>query len=201
MTRTAGTVMGSFQTAPDAMSAHPATYFWSGLNDGPEIVAGVPGIGSTGVRFVRGTSTQDGDYVLADTLGNFASNIDNNGATIEFWVRNQQPNLTTSNRLFGVTNERPGGARKTQISFGFEDLQERFGGPNDSAFLRDDSDQAWAYMLDKNEVNIKDGNWHHMAWVVDPGVPTNGTRIYVDGQLATLIAAGATRRPILRLSL
>jgi hypothetical protein len=188
---TAGTVMGSFQAAPDAMSAHPATYFWSGLNDGPEIVTGVPGIGSTGVRFVRGTTpAQDGDYILADTLGNFASNIDNNGATIEFWVRNMQPSLT-SNRLFGVTNERPGGARKTQISFGFEDLQDRFGGPGDSVFLRDDNDAAWSYMLDKTQVNIKDGNWHHMAWVIDPGVPTNGTRIYVDGQLASLIAAGA----------
>lgn len=186
----AGTVMGSFQTAADAVNAHPGTYTWSGLNDGPEIVAGVPGVGATAVQFVRGGTTQDGDYILADNLGNFASNLDNNGATIEFWVRNLQSDLS-SNRLFGVTNERPTSVRTTQISFGFEDLQERFGGPSDSIFLRDESDAAWAYMPDKTQVNLKDGNWHHMAWVIDPGVPTNGTRIYVDGQLAALVAAGA----------
>ena len=184
----AGTVLGNFETAVDSAGAHAGTYLWGGLADGPQLSSGVPGIGQTAVHFVRGTTSQDGEYIQSDSLGNFGSSIDNNGATFEFWVRNLEENVSL-NRLFGISNNRPDSTPTTQFSFGFEDLQERFGGPADSVFLRNENNEAWAYMIDDSAVDITDGNWHHVAWVIDPGVPTNGTRIYLDGQLATFIPA------------
>ncbi|MEX2168328.1 MAG: LamG domain-containing protein [Pirellulales bacterium] len=184
----AGTVLGNFETAVDSVGAYAGTYLWGGLADGPQLSSGVPGIGQTAVHFVRGTTSQDGEYIQSDSLGNFGSSIDNNGATFEFWVRNLEDN-PASNRLFGISNNRPESTPTTQFSFGFEDLQERFGGPADSVFLRNENNEAWAYMIDDSAVDIKDGNWHHVAWVIDSGVPANGTRIYLDGQLATFIPA------------
>ena len=177
-------------TAPDEVGAHPGTYMAQGTGDGPQLVAGAPGAGFTAAHFVRDDSA-NGDYISLGQLGNLGSNIDENGLTIEFFLKNQQEDLA-ANRVFGIWNSRPDGTRTTMLTFGFQDLQERFGGPGDTVFIRDDSAEAWAYMVDDTGgTDIKDGNWHHIAWVVDPGVPTNGTRVYVDGDLATLNPAGS----------
>jgi hypothetical protein len=74
------------------------------------------------------------------------------------------------------------------MSFGFSDLNlDGVTGNEDAIFLRDDSDQAWAYAINQGGVDIDDGNWHHVVWVIDPGVPANGTRVYVDGVSITLV--------------
>jgi glycosyltransferase involved in cell wall biosynthesis len=140
-----------------------------------------------------GTSSTVGDYIQFDTLGNVGSNIDNNGLTFEFLVKNPVPfsnAAANANRLFGVANDRPGGARKLTLSFGFSDLNlDAVTGNEDSIFLRDENDQAWAYSMNQGGTDMDDGNWHHVAWVVDPGVPINGTHVYVDGSPITLVAS------------
>jgi Concanavalin A-like lectin/glucanases superfamily len=175
--------------AADATGNHPGTYMQAG-SDGPQLVAGAPGVGGIAAHFV-GTSATVGDYIKFDTLGNVGSNIDNNGMTFEFLLKNAG-NSTVSNRIFGVSNDRPvsgAAGRRLTMSFGFEDLQASLGGPGDSIILRDDSDQAWAYRTDLGGVDMEDGKWHHVAWVVDPGVPAGGTHVYVDGVEITLSSA------------
>lgn len=175
--------------AADATGNHPGTYKQAGAADGPQMVAGAPGIGGTAAYFV-GTSSTIGDYIQFDTLGNVGSNIDNNGLTFEFLLKNPVPS-TTSNRLFGVSNDRPNttaAGRRLTMSFGFSDINlDGVAGNEDTIFLRDDSDQTWAYAINQGGVDIDDGNWHHVAWVIDPGVPANGTRLYVDGNLITIV--------------
>jgi hypothetical protein len=175
--------------AADATGNHPGTYMQQG-SDGPQMVAGAPGVGGTAAHF-SGTSATVGDYIQFDTLGNVGSNIDNNGVTFEFLLKNAQQS-TASNRIFGVTNDRPNttaAGRRMTMSFGFSDLNlDGVTGNEDVIFLRDDSDQAWAYSTNLGGVNIEDGNWHHVVWVIDPGVPANGTRVYVDGSPIMLVA-------------
>ena len=138
-----------------------------------------------------------GDYIQFTTLGNVGSNIDNNGLTFEFLLKNAG-NSTTSNRIFGLTNDRPTTAaadRNLTMSFGFQDLQAANGGPGDSIILRNESDEAWDYRTDLAGVNIEDGNWHHVAWVIDPLMPINGTHVYVDGVEITLSPATGVFAP------
>ncbi|MEX2168329.1 MAG: LamG-like jellyroll fold domain-containing protein [Pirellulales bacterium] len=183
-------------TAADATGNHPGTYMNIAsdvlqLTDGPQMVAGAPGVGGTAAHFV-GTSSSAGDLIRFGTLGNVGSNIDNNGLTFEFLLKNPEPS-TASNRLFGIANDRPvAGApgRKLTMSFGFSDLNlDGVTGNEDAIFLRDDTDDtAWAYATNLGGVDIEDGKWHHVVWVIDPGVPIDGTRIYVDGNLVSLVA-------------
>jgi hypothetical protein len=166
------------QTATDSTAnGHHGTYMVDGSNDGVELVAGVPGIGGLAGHFVKNGS---GEYVLYDTLGSFGSNIDDNGATFEFWIKNLQED-TYNSRVFGMGNERPEGARKTQFSFSLHrpaDSQE--------LFLRDDDDVTTEAEFDNSLKDINDGGWHHVAWVIEPGVPAWGMKAYVDGELMTL---------------
>jgi predicted GH43/DUF377 family glycosyl hydrolase len=170
------------QTAKDSVGEgpngnHPGTYMVEGGNNGVELVAGVPGIGGLGGRFVKGSG---GEYVLFDTLGDFGSTIDDTGATFEFWAKNLQAD-TTNSRVFGVWNERPGGDRKTQLSFSLhrpENSQE--------LFLRDDADTVQEVEFDNTVKDLNDGQWHHVAWVIEPGVAAGGMIVYVDGVEVTL---------------
>ena len=192
---TAGTIMNNVPAA-DATGAHPGTYKQQGAADGPQLVTGAPGVGGTAAYFV-GTSSSVGDYIQFTTLGNVGSNIDNNGLTFEFLLKNGG-NSTTSNRIFGLTNDRATTAaadRNLTMSFGFQDLQAANGGPGDSIILRNESDEAWDYRTDLAGVNIEDGNWHHVAWVIDPLMPINGTHVYVDGVEITLSPATGVFAP------
>ena len=177
--------------AADNTSNHPGIYMGQGTADGPQLTAHA-GFGGNAAHFVADDSN-NGDFVLFDTLGDVGSNIDNNGVTFEYLIKNQQPDPSAANRLFGVWNSRPDGNAETQVSFGFQDLQSRFGGPGDSFFLRQEGGAATAYMVDRN---IRDGKWHHVAMVVNPGVPeNNATIIYVDGQPSGLTPAGDVFAP------
>lgn len=177
--------------APDASgNNHHGTYMHAG-SDGPQMVAGATGVGGTAAHFV-GTSSTVGDLIRFTPLGDVGSNIDNNGLTFEFLLKNPEPS-TVSNRIFGLNNDRPvGGAagRRLTMSFGFSDLDlNGVDGNEDAIFLRDDTDDtAWAYATNLGGVDIEDGSWHHVAWVIDPGVPTDGTRFYVGGVLVPLVA-------------
>jgi hypothetical protein len=176
--------------AADATGNHAGTYKQAGTADGPQLVTGAPGIGGTAAHFA-GTSSTVGDYIQFTTLGNVGSNIDDNGLTFEFLLKNGG-NSTASNRIFGLSNDRPTTAaadRNLTMSFGFQDLQSTFGGPGDAIVLRNENDEAWAYRTDLGGVDIEDGNWHHVAWVIDAGMPADGTHVYVDGVEITLSAA------------
>jgi hypothetical protein len=158
---------------------HPGTYLSTTANtDGPQLVSGATGIGGTAVHVVR-AATSDGEYMSFDTLGSVGSNIDNNGVTFEFFFRNLQTD-TTLNSHFGVFNNRPGGAVKTQLDF--RTFAGNVANNGTQVFVRDDtpSTQQWAF--DTSVKNINDGQWHHIAWVVHPGVPAvDGMSVYVDG--------------------
>jgi hypothetical protein len=172
-------------TAKDSVGAapsgnHPGIYSLRGNGDGPSLAAGVPGIGGLASHFVRGTTDQNGDYILFDTLGNAASNIDNSGLTFEFWFKNQQT-TTTLSRLFGVYNDRPGGALRTQATFGVFET-----GGTTRVFSRDDSNALQNHRFDASVKNLNDGNWHHIAWILQPGVPAGvSMQVYVDSLLVT----------------
>jgi len=175
--------------AADNTGNHPGTYMGQG-SDGPQLTAAHLGFGGNAAHFAR-TDSANGDFVLFDTLGDVGGNIDNNGVTFEFLFKNQQPDPSAANRLFGVWNSRPDGNAESQVSFGIQDLQERFGGPGDSFFLREEGGAAWSYIVKpRPQQNINDGDWHHVAMVVNPGVPAdNATIIYVDGEPGRIIPA------------
>jgi hypothetical protein len=159
---------------------HPGVYSLRGNGDGPSFAAGVPGIGGLSAHFERGTNDQNGDYIIFDTLANAASNIDNNGLTFEFWFKNQQT-TTTLSRLFGVYNDRPGGAFRTQATFGVFET-----GGTTRVFSRDDSNALQNHRFDASTKNINDGQWHHVVWVLQPGVPAGvSMEVYVDSALMT----------------
>jgi hypothetical protein len=159
---------------------HPGVYSLRGNGNGPSLAAGVPGIGGLSSHFVRGTNDQNGDYIIFDTLANAASNIDTNGMTFEFWFKNQQTTNTLS-RLFGVYNDRPGGAFRTQATFGVFET-----GGTTRVFSRDDSNALQNHRFDALTKNINDGQWHHVVWVLQPGVPAGvSMQVYVDSALMT----------------
>ena len=178
------------QTATDSAGNHHGTYSVEGTTcDGVELVAGVPGIGGLAGSFA-GLSDSNGEYVLYDTLGSFGSDIDDNGATFEFWYKDMQSN-TYSTRIFGVVNDRPGGSTdyKTQFSC----TLDRATTGTTELFLREDrkegsTNDAQEIEFDGSVKDIHDGDWHHVAWVIETsvdGVPLNGLKVYVDGVLIT----------------
>jgi hypothetical protein len=168
------------QTATDSsVNNHDGTYSVEGSCDGVELVAGVPGIGGLAGSFA-GLNDSNGEYVLYDTLGSFGSDIDDNGATFEFWYKDMGTS-TYSTRIFGVVNDRPGGIRKTQFSF----TLDRVTTGTTELFIRDDDDDTQEIEFDRSVKDIHDGDWHHVAWVIEAGVPLNGLKAYVDGVLMT----------------
>lgn len=133
---------------------------------------------------LTGTSSQ---YVRANPLGEFGSNLGTTGFAVEFIVKYTQ---TTQQRLFGTING-PSGSTATALLI---DTNTSASGATNGPvrlFLRSESNKTLQVTATPK---LNDGNYHHLVFVYDPANSVTGDKLvgYVDGVRATAAFDGTT---------
>ena len=118
---------------------------------------------------------EDGSHL--DTFGSVALN----GSTVEFWINTSDTDNQT--RLFSAFNSSDSTALNMWMNKG-EKLQD-IAGMTELEYRDADGGGEFFADFDQSEVDIYDGEWHHVAWMIDvAGDPDMA--IYVDGVPVTL---------------
>jgi hypothetical protein len=159
-----GDLMATGAAAADTVGVNGGSY-----QNGVPLVAGA----------IPGTAAADFDgamnYVTTTTLGNFGSAM-GSGLSIEFWVKTTE--TRTIRQAMGVLNQ----ANGTALVVDFNRMSNLAPDPDANRFnyyLRASDNKALS--THTRQDNYNDGNWHHMAWVVDNPASGNTAHIYFDG--------------------
>ena len=153
---------GSGTTTTDSSAGQSGTFVGS-----PTWVTGHSGMA---------LSFTGGNYISVAAGGgvNFAANQSFSGFC---WVRSTDTTGTPQKRLFGIDLNAPNG----YLWFNWK---------NGYTYLETHDNNGTNWQSNTGSINLADGNWHHVGFVVDR--TNNQTRLYIDGQLSTTTTYSAS---------